>query len=75
METMLVNTAKRRKHTAAARNQAPASASHARASGDVPVLKDTQADVMLVGPPGDGEVEPDDLALMRRLKDVLAQME
>ncbi|CUS20693.1 LAQU0S01e12464g1_1 [Lachancea quebecensis] len=72
METLLVNTAKRRKHTAAGAG-AGMGAEAGFGAQDPPVLKNTHADVMLA--PQSAEVGPEEVALMRKLKDVLAEME
>lgn len=73
METLLVNTAKRRKHAAAGGVRTGAGADAGAQEQDPPVLKSTHADVMLA--PQSAEVGPEEVALMRKLKDVLAEME
>lgn len=72
LETLLVNTAKRRKRgamSAPKENRVP----EATSSTGSDVLKDTREDVTLA--PESADVGPDEVALMRKLKDVLAEME
>ncbi|SCU90126.1 LANO_0D07668g1_1 [Lachancea nothofagi CBS 11611] len=68
LETLLVNSSKRRKRGRNSEHTQPEAA-----DGRSDMLRNKQADVMLA--PGAADVGPEDVALMCKLKDVLAEME
>ncbi|SCU78520.1 LAME_0A04764g1_1 [Lachancea meyersii CBS 8951] len=76
METLLVNVSKRRKRGRKSRQDPPDAVAAANATDDddtLGVLRNTQADVMLA--PGAADVGPEEVDLMQKLKNVLAEME
>ncbi|SCU77840.1 LAFA_0A03620g1_1 [Lachancea sp. 'fantastica'] len=80
METLLVNTSKRRKRGRKPRQSLPDESTEPILNSDMAnddsalsVLRNTHADVMLA--PGAPDVGPEEVDLMQKLKNVLAEME